>query len=132
MIHGAHVLLFSRDAEADRAFLRDILGFRAVDAGAGWLILELPPAEVAVHPDDEPSNHRQGMLRASLYLMCDDVRATIEELKSKDVACAPLAEQRWGILTTIRLPGGGDLGLYQPKHPLAKIGQTASPADRGA
>jgi catechol 2,3-dioxygenase-like lactoylglutathione lyase family enzyme len=111
MITGAHVIVYSRDADADRAFFRDVLGYRHVDAGGGWLIFKLPPGEVAVHPADQPSHE--------LYLMCDDVNATVEELTAKGVRCGPVSDQGWGLLTSIRLPGGGELGLYEPKHPKA-------------
>ncbi|MDX6264527.1 MAG: hypothetical protein QOH84_6215 [Kribbellaceae bacterium] len=110
MINGAHVIIYSQDAEADRAFLRDVLGYPHVDAGHGWLIFKLPPAEVAVHPAEGQESHE-------LFLMCDDLAETIAELKSHGVEFPdPPQEQRWGILTTIRLPGGGNLGLYQPHH----------------
>ncbi len=112
MINGAHVILYSRDAEADRAFLRDVLGYPHVDAGGGWLIFRMPPTEVAVHPAEDQTTE--------LYLMCDDLAATMAELTGKGVAFvgAP-SEQRWGIVTSIRLPGGGTVGLYEPRHPLA-------------
>jgi catechol 2,3-dioxygenase-like lactoylglutathione lyase family enzyme len=112
MIFGAHVIVYSKDAAADRAFFRDILGFPFVDAGAGWLIFTLPPAEVAVHPDAENNRHE-------LYFMCDDLKAEISALENKGVRCSEVQEARWGSITMIPLPGGGDVGLYQPKHPLA-------------
>ena len=112
MIFGAHVIVYSKDATADRAFLRDVLGFSNVDAGQGWLIFALPPAEVAVHP-------AEGSERHELYLMCDDLKAVMSALREKGVRCTEVAEARWGSITSIRLPGGGELGLYQPKHPLA-------------
>jgi catechol 2,3-dioxygenase-like lactoylglutathione lyase family enzyme len=115
MIHGAHILLYTSDADADRAFLRDVLGFRSIDAGHGWLIFALPPAETAVHPG--LGEHKQ--LTAELYLMCDDLQETIQSLASKDVSCTEVAKERWGIRTTIKLPSGGELGLYQPTHPTA-------------
>ncbi|HZN84646.1 MAG TPA: extradiol dioxygenase [Mycobacterium sp.] len=111
MITGAHVILYSRDADADRAFFRDVLQYPHVDAGGGWLIFKLPPGEVAVHPADGPSHE--------LYLMCDDVTATVEQLAAKGVTCGEVSDQGWGLLTSIRLPGGGDLGLYEPRHPKA-------------
>lgn len=111
MINGAHVIIYSQDAEADRAFFRDVLGYPHVDAGDGWLIFKLPPAEVAVHPSDAPSHE--------LYLMCDDVNATVDELSAKGVKCAPVTNAGWGLKTGIRLPGGGELGLYQPRHETA-------------
>src|SRR5438128_11654326 len=110
MISGAHVVLYSKDAEADRAFLRDVLDFKSVDAGHGWLIFALPPAEAAVHPAAESGAHE-------LYLMCDDLKSEIAALASKGVVCSQIDEQRWGSITKIALPGGGQLGLYQPKHP---------------
>lgn len=109
------MLLYSKNAEADRGFLRDILGFRSVDAGHGWLIFKLPPSEVAVHPSDGDSAE----IRAELYLMCDDLRALIASLAAKNVKCSPVAEAPWGLRTTIHLPSGGELGLYQPRHPTA-------------
>jgi catechol 2,3-dioxygenase-like lactoylglutathione lyase family enzyme len=112
VITGAHVIVYSRDADADRAFLRDVLGYPHVDAGGGWLIFKLPPAEVAVHPAEGDVSHE-------LYLMCDDVNATMDQLKAKGVSCGPVSDQGWGLLTNIRLPGGGDLGLYEPRHPKA-------------
>jgi catechol 2,3-dioxygenase-like lactoylglutathione lyase family enzyme len=127
MIIGAHVLLYSEKPEADRAFFRDVLGFRAVDAGGGWLIFALPPAEAALHPVDNPVkggkrrllHHRNHLLRAVLYVMCDDLKALMQSLKAKKVKCSPVEEERWGLKTTIQLPSGGELGLYQPKHPTA-------------
>jgi catechol 2,3-dioxygenase-like lactoylglutathione lyase family enzyme len=110
MINGAHVILYSRDAEADRAFLRDVLEYRHVDAGDGWLIFKLPPAEVAVHPADGRESHE-------LYLMCDDVEATVKELTAKGVECTqPVTDEGWGLLTRLRLPGGGEIGMYEPRH----------------
>ena len=122
MIHGAHFLLFSKDAEADRAFLRDVLELRSVDAGGGWLIFALPPAEIAVHPIDEdapPQNVDGQVVGAALYLMCDDLASTMKSLESRDVLCTEVSEAPWGIVTTFRLPSGGEIGLYQPKHPTA-------------
>ncbi len=111
MITGAHVIVYSRDADADRAFFRDVLEYPHVDAGGGWLIFKLPPGEVALHPAESPSHE--------LYLMCDDVNATIDQLAAKGVSCGPVSDQGWGMLTSIRLPGGGELGLYEPRHPKA-------------
>jgi catechol 2,3-dioxygenase-like lactoylglutathione lyase family enzyme len=122
MLIGAHVLLYSRDPDADRAFLRDVLEFRSVDAGHGWLIFALPPAEVAVHPiEGQASEPTAGpnMLGASFHLMCDDLRAFIKTLQAKDVTCTAIHQEPWGITTTIRMPSGGELGLYQPLHPTA-------------
>ena len=112
MIFGAHVIVYSRDAEADRAFLRDVIGFKSVDAGHGWLIFGLPPAEAAVHPTDGDEAHE-------LYLMCDDLQAEMAALATRGVDCAEIQEARWGSITRIGLPGGGQVGLYQPKHPTA-------------
>ncbi len=112
MIFGAHMIVYSKDAEADRAFLRDVLGFSAVDAGHGWLIFALPPAEVAVHPADDNSGRE-------LYLICDDLNAEIARLEDRGVRCSTVEEAPWGSVTSLQLPGGGELGLYQPKHPLA-------------
>jgi catechol 2,3-dioxygenase-like lactoylglutathione lyase family enzyme len=112
LISGAHIVLYSKDAEADREFFRKILKFPHVDAGEGWLIFALPPAEVAIHPAEENGSHE-------LYLMCDDLKATIKALKEKKVKCSPPVDEGRGVLARVKLPGGGDLGLYQPKHPLA-------------
>ena len=114
MILGAHVIVYSEDAAADRAFLRDVLGFAAVDAGHGWLIFALPPAEVAIHPAEQSGRHE-------LYLMCDDLKAEISALGKKGVQCSSVEEQRWGSIVKIGLPGGGEVGLYQPNHPTAFI-----------
>jgi catechol 2,3-dioxygenase-like lactoylglutathione lyase family enzyme len=110
MIRGAHVVLYSTDAEADRAFFRDVLDYPFVDAGHGWLIFALPPAELAVHPAEAGDRHE-------LYLMCDDLTAEMRALAEKGVRCSEVEEARWGSVTKIRLPGGGEVGLYQPKHP---------------
>jgi len=124
MIFGAHLLLYSDKPELDRVFFRDVLGYPHVDVGHGWLIFKLPRAEAAVHPSDEgkgesesPEGHR--MLGAHLYLMCDDLAEQIKLLKAKSVSCTEIAEERWGTRTTIKLPSGGEIGLYQPKHPTA-------------
>src|ERR1700720_77010 len=112
MIFGAHVIVCSKDAEADRAFFRDILGFKSVDAGHGWLIFALPPAEAAFHPGEENNLHE-------LYFMCNDLQAQMKALGNRGVVCSDIQEARWGSITKIRLPGGGQVGLYQPKHPTA-------------
>jgi predicted enzyme related to lactoylglutathione lyase len=115
MINGIHALLYSRNADATRAFFRDTLGLTAVDAGQGWLIFALPPAELGIHPEEEG-----GEGHAELYLMCDDVDVTIAELRKKGVQTArPVSDQGWGRVTAIELPGGGELGLYEPRHPTA-------------
>lgn len=112
MIFGAHVILYSKNAEADRDFLRDVLGFSSVDAGHGWLIFALPLAEAAVHPAEESGRHE-------LYFMCDDLKAEISALQQKGVQCSKVQQERWGSITRVQLPGGGEVGLYQPKHPMA-------------
>ncbi|MGD0787686.1 MAG: extradiol dioxygenase [Terracidiphilus sp.] len=114
MIIGAHVIVYSKNAEADRAFFRDVLGFKNVDAGHGWLIFALPPGEAAVHPSDNNGAHE-------LYFMCDDLKSEIASLSAKGVKCSGVQEQRWGSITRMRLPGGGEIGLYQPKHPTALL-----------
>jgi hypothetical protein len=122
MIFGAHVLLYSKDPEADRAFFRDILKFPSVDVGGGWLIFKLPPAEAALHPVDgefEQVHADQHLMGAVLYLMCDDLRSTMESLQARSVTCTPIDEADWGVKTTFRLPSGGEIGLYQPMHPTA-------------
>ena len=110
MIFGAHVIVYSTDAAADRAFFRDVLGYASVDAGHDWLIFALPPAELAVHPADDGGRHE-------LFLMCDDLGAEMAVLADKGVRCSAVEEARWGAITKIELPGGGQVGLYQPNHP---------------
>jgi catechol 2,3-dioxygenase-like lactoylglutathione lyase family enzyme len=112
MIFGAHVVIYSLDAGADRVFFRDVLGFPAVDAGHDWLIFALPPAEVAVHPAETNAGHE-------LSFVCDDLTAEMAALQAKGVSCSTVEEARWGSVTKFRLPGGGEVGLYQAKHPLA-------------
>jgi catechol 2,3-dioxygenase-like lactoylglutathione lyase family enzyme len=122
MFTGAHVLFYSRNPEADRAFFRDVLEFRTIDIGHGWLIFGLPPAEAAVHPVDGVFSQQHAghdMMGALVYLMCDDLPATIKALAAKNVKCTEVDEAAWGIKTTIPLPSGGELGLYQPKHQTA-------------
>jgi predicted enzyme related to lactoylglutathione lyase len=110
MITGVHAVVFSQDAEHDRAFFRDVLEFPSVDAGDGWLIFALPPAELAAHPAEEGGQHK-------LYLMCNDVHATVADLKAKGVDIArPVSDESWGRVTAIRLPSGAELGLYEPRH----------------
>jgi catechol 2,3-dioxygenase-like lactoylglutathione lyase family enzyme len=110
VINGAHVVIYSKDAEADRAFFRDVLHFSFVDAGHGWLIFAMPPLEVAFHD-------AQGNDRHELYLMCDDIAATLKDLKSKKVKVSNISEQRWGKVASFTLPGGGTIGVYEPNHP---------------
>jgi catechol 2,3-dioxygenase-like lactoylglutathione lyase family enzyme len=113
VIDGCHVILFSNDADSDRAFLADVLGMQNVDAGGGWLIFRLPPAELAVHPADGPSAHE-------LYFMCDDIEATRVELAAKGAHLSEeISEERWGRVTRLRLPGGSEIGVYEPRHPRA-------------
>lgn len=109
MITGAHSIIYSKNPDADRAFLRDVLQLTNVDVGHGWLIFGLPPAEVAVHPSDE--NNVQ-----EFYLMCDDIEAFVAEMKAKGIACGPVDDQGWGLLSRLTLPGGGTIGVYQPRH----------------
>jgi len=112
MIFGAHAVVYSKNAVADREFFRDVLGLSSVDAGHGWLIFALPPAEAAIHPAEDNGRHE-------LYFMCDDLNAEILALGEKGVRCSGVVEARWGSIAKIPLPGGGEVGLYQPKHPLA-------------
>ena len=112
MISGAHIVLYSKKAEEDRAFFRDVLGFKSVDAGHGWLIFALPPAEAAFHPSEDNGAHE-------LYFLCDDLKAEMASLTKKNVKCSKVEEARWGSVTKMTLPGGGKVGLYQPKHHVA-------------
>ena len=114
MIIGVHALIYSQQAEAARSFFRDVLGRAFVDdgSGQGWLIFALPPAELAIHPTD-------GAARHELYLMCDDLEQTIAELGAKGVECSTPTDEGWGLLTSIRLPSGDEIGLYEPRHPTA-------------
>jgi len=111
VITGVHAIVFSPDAEKVRRFFTDVLGMPSVDAGGGWPIFALPPAELAVHPADGAGQHQ-------LFLMCDDIAATLAELRDKGVEVAQdVSDQGWGLLAAIRLPDGGDLAIYQPRHP---------------
>jgi predicted enzyme related to lactoylglutathione lyase len=115
LINGVHALMYSKDADATRAFFRDVLKLGSVDGGRGWLIFALPPAELGIHPADDDTG-----TRAELYLMCDDVERTVAELKAAGVETTrPIADQGWGLVTALRVPGGIELGLYQPRHPTA-------------
>lgn len=109
MIVGAHSIIYSKKPDADRAFLRDVLGFPNVDVGGGWLIFGLPPSEVAVHPAGENDVHE-------LYLMCDDVEAFVAAMKKRRISCGRVQDAGWGRLTHVTLPGGGKLGVYEPRH----------------
>lgn len=109
MINGAHVVLYSRDADADRAFLRDLIELPNVDIGDGWLIFGLPPSEVAVHPSDTGGKHE-------LYFMCEDVEVFVKAATAKGATCSGVQDQGWGLLTAVTLPGGGEIGVYEPRH----------------
>ena len=129
MINGAHSIIYSTNPDEDRAFFRDVLQLPNVDVGGGWLIFGLPPAEVAVHPSDKNNVHE-------FYLMCEDVEALAAEMKKRNIACRPVQNQGWGLLTQLTLPGGGKLGIYQPRHVRPKAmapGKSAKkPAKRAA
>lgn len=112
MLTAAHVVIYSKDAEADRAFFKRVLGFRSVDAGQGWLIFALPAAEVAFHPHDQNNMHE-------MFFTCDDLKAQVAALEKKGVHIGEITDERWGTRTTFSLPGGGQIGLYEPKHPVA-------------
>ncbi len=112
MISGAHVIIHTKNADADRAFFRDVLGFMSVDAGHGWVIFALPPGEAAFHPSDKNGPHE-------LYFMCDNLTSEMAALAKRGVTCSAVHEERWGSMTHIQLPGGAEIGLYQPKHPTA-------------
>ncbi len=117
MITGTHSVIYTTDAEADRAFFRDVLAFPSVDVGGGWLIFAVPPSEVAFHPAETNGRHE-------FFLMCDEVNEEVARLTKKGVACGPISDEGWGLLTVIQLPGGGNLGLYQPRHPTAHSGNS--------
>jgi hypothetical protein len=124
MINGAHSIIYSKAPQADRLFLQDVLQLPSVDVGEGWLIFGLPPSEVAVHPSDDNDVHE-------LYFMCDDVEAFVAAMSKRNIRCGPVQNQGWGLLTQVTLPGGGKLGVYQPRHarpkPMAS-GRTARKA----
>jgi len=122
-ITGAHTIIYSKSAEADRAFLRDVFGLPNVDVGHGWLIFAVPPAEVAVHPSEENNIHE-------FYLMTDDIRGLIDSLTKRGVKCSPPQDERWGVLTQVKLPGGGTVGVYEPRHPRPTF-RRISPAAEG-
>lgn len=109
MINGLHAVIFSENPDADRTFFRDVLKLPNVDVGDGWLIFGMPPAEVAVHPSDSKDRHE-------LYLMCDDIDGFVESVKAHNIECGPISDEGWGLLAQIQLPGGGKLGVYQPRH----------------
>jgi catechol 2,3-dioxygenase-like lactoylglutathione lyase family enzyme len=123
MVNGVHVLIHTSNPDADRVFFRDVLGFKFVDVGHGWLIFALPPAEAALHPIETGTSGAQhaghSMLGAVIYLMCDELEATMGALSAKGVACTEIEKESWGIRTTVRMPSGGEIGLYQPTHETA-------------
>jgi catechol 2,3-dioxygenase-like lactoylglutathione lyase family enzyme len=122
MFVGAHILLYSTSPEADRRFFSEILGFKSVDVGGGWLIFKLPPAEAAVHPAGRTSTEEHAghdLARAVVYLMCTNIDSTVASLKARGVRCTDIERESWGIRTTIPLPGGAEIGLYQPTHQTA-------------
>jgi hypothetical protein len=110
MISGAHSIIYSKNADADRAFLKDVLGLASVDAGDGWLIFGLPPSELAVHPAEKNDVHQ-------FYFTCDDVNALVTALAQKNVECTKPEDHGWGVMTLVTLPGGGKVGMYEPRHP---------------
>jgi hypothetical protein len=109
MLSGVHLIIYTKDAEADKAFFRDVLNLRHVDVGHGWLIFALPPAEIALHPAEDGE-------RQEIYLMCEDIQDFVSQMTKKKIACSQVSDQRWGLLVQLTLPGGGKLGVYQPKH----------------
>lgn len=122
MISGAHAIIYSKNPEADRAFLRDILKLPNIDVGDGWLVFGLPPAEVAVHPSSKNNVHE-------FYFICDDVEALIAALRKRKISCSPVQNRGWGFLTQVVLPGGGELGFYQSRHARPKpmrVGKTTA------
>ena len=124
MIIGAHAILYSRNPDADRALLRDVLGLPHVDVGGGWLSGGLPPAEVAVHPSDENDVHE-------LFLMCDDIKAFASEMRKRNIDCGPVLDRGWGLLAELSPPGGGKLGVYEPRHARPKsVSLRRKPAKR--
>lgn len=120
MIIGAHAIISSRKPDADRAFFRDVLKLTHVDVGGGWLIFGLPPSELAVHPSSKNNEHE-------LYLMCRDIKRFVAGVTKKGIRCGPVKNQGWGLLTQLKLPGGGKLGVYQPRHARPKV-RTKKPA----
>jgi catechol 2,3-dioxygenase-like lactoylglutathione lyase family enzyme len=125
MINGAHSIIYSKDPEADRRFLRDVLGLPNVDVGEGWLVFGLPPAEVAVHPGDENDVHE-------LYLMCENVDALVVAMREHGLACGPVLNRGWGLLTEVSLPGGGKLGIYEPRHARPRSMRVRKPRPKAA
>ena len=122
MITGTHAIIYAEDADAARAFFRDVLEWPHVDVHGGWLIFKLPPAEIGIHPtaassepgNAAPSGHHE------LYVMCDDIEATVAELEAKGVQfTGPIEDQGFGRLIRLRVPGAGEIGLYEPRHATA-------------
>src|SRR5205823_1799475 len=113
-IIGSHAIIYSKDASADRAFMRDILKLTHIDAGGGWLIFGLPPSEIAIHPHSKNKGHE-------IYLLCDDVEAFVSEMGKKKISCSKIQDAGWGLLTQLTLPGGGKIGVYEPRHPRPKV-----------
>jgi catechol 2,3-dioxygenase-like lactoylglutathione lyase family enzyme len=122
MISGAHAILYSKDADADRAFLRDVLGLDYVDSGGGWLIFGLPPSEIAVHPTHDTGGTHE------VYFLCESIDAFVDEMKARGIPCDPVASLGWGQLTRITLPGGGGIGVYEPRHARPANATKAAPA----
>jgi hypothetical protein len=125
MINGAHVIIESKDSDADRAFFKDVLGLAHVDVGDGWLIFGLPPSEIAVHPAKKSG-------RQEVFLMCEDVAAFVAAMKKRKLACDPPKDQGWGVLTAVTLPGGGKLGVYEPRHARPGLKAAKRPAQAAA
>jgi len=125
MINGAHAIVYSKNPEADLKFLRDALGLPHVDVGGGWLIFAMPPSEIAIHPSDENDHHE-------LFFMCEDIKAFVAAMKRKKIACGAISDQGWGLLTQIVLPGGGKLGVYQPRHARPKYGSKPAAPKKAA
>jgi hypothetical protein len=121
MINGAHCIIFSSNSDADRDFLKDVLSLPSVDVGGGWLIFGLPPSEVAVHPSDKDSTHE-------LYLMCADIEVFLTEMERRAIACSEVKDEGWGLLTQVTLPGGGKLGVYEPRHARPEAPSSKAPA----
>jgi len=124
-IIGAHSIIYSRRAEADRAFFQDVVGFPSIDVGEGWLIFALPPSELAMHPADNGDRHE-------LYLMVADVQAFVETMAKSNVLCTAPRDMGWGVLTQLTLPGGGKLGVYEPRHARPRWGDRSKRPRRSA
>jgi catechol 2,3-dioxygenase-like lactoylglutathione lyase family enzyme len=120
MLTGAHTIIYTKDPASDRAFFRDVLGLTHIDAGDGWLIFGLPPSEVAFHPDQQGD-------RQELFLLCQDIEAFVRDMARHGVTCGPIEEPAWGRLTRLTLPGGGQLGVYQPRHPRPGLPDSTPP-----